>query len=105
MVVSEALSRGLPVITTANAGAADLIDEGRNGFLVPPRNAEALSERLAWCLENPWEIETMRKAALDKALQWSWTDFRWKLRSQLNESFDWDLKVELPEEYHERFAK
>ncbi len=38
-VVSEAMANGLPVITTSNAGAADLIEEGRNGFLVPPADA------------------------------------------------------------------
>ena len=42
-VVSEAMANGLPVITTYNAGAAERVDEGRNGFVVPPADALALA--------------------------------------------------------------
>src|SRR5207245_2032038 len=45
-VITEALAHGLPVITTRNAGAADMVYEGRNGFLVPAGDASSLAERL-----------------------------------------------------------
>ena len=41
MVVSEALSCGLPVITTPHTGASDLITSGQNGEVVPVRDAQA----------------------------------------------------------------
>ena len=48
-VVAEALACGLPVITTRNAGASDLIRPGENGEVVPIRNPEAIAEAvLKW---------------------------------------------------------
>lgn len=48
-VVAEALACGLPVITTPNTGASDLIQPGINGEIVPIRDAQALAEAaLKW---------------------------------------------------------
>jgi glycosyltransferase involved in cell wall biosynthesis len=79
-VVSEAMAHGLPVITTSNAGAAELVDEGRNGFVVPPADAAALAERMAWCLSHPVDVLAMRREALATARRWSWADFRHAFR-------------------------
>jgi glycosyltransferase involved in cell wall biosynthesis len=43
-VVVEALAKGLPVVTTPNAGS--IIRDGVNGLLVPIRDAEALASAL-----------------------------------------------------------
>lgn len=42
-VVAEALACGLPVITTTNVGAADLIRPGENGEVLPIRDPQALA--------------------------------------------------------------
>lgn len=48
-VVAEALACGLPVITTPNTGASDLIQSGVNGEVVPIRNARVLADAaLKW---------------------------------------------------------
>jgi glycosyltransferase involved in cell wall biosynthesis len=48
-VVAESLACGLPVITTTNTGASDLIDPGRNGEVVPIRDPKALAQAaLSW---------------------------------------------------------
>lgn len=83
MVATEALAQGLPVLTTPNAGVADLIVEGENGFLVPPADAEALAARLHWCLANPSSLFAMRPAALHSAAHRAWVDFRADLRRAL----------------------
>jgi glycosyltransferase involved in cell wall biosynthesis len=83
MVVTEALAHGLPVITTCNAGAADLIDEGRNGFIVDPRDTSGLADRLDWCCRNPGKLADMRKEALRTAQNWQWSDFRNQLKEQI----------------------
>jgi glycosyltransferase involved in cell wall biosynthesis len=47
--VTEGLACGLPVITTPNTGASDVIVPGRNGEIVPIRNPEAIAEAaLKW---------------------------------------------------------
>lgn len=45
-VVAEAMGCGVPVIVTSNTGAADLVVEGVNGYVVPPGDADAIADRL-----------------------------------------------------------
>ena len=48
LVVNEAMSCGLPVIVTRVAGcAADLVKDGWNGFVVPPRDPSQLAAPMA----------------------------------------------------------
>jgi glycosyltransferase involved in cell wall biosynthesis len=83
-VVAEALANGLPVITTTNAGAADLIEEGRNGFIVSPADSSALAGRIEWCLGHPADLLEMRRHATMTARRWTWTEFRAALREGLS---------------------
>jgi glycosyltransferase involved in cell wall biosynthesis len=76
MVVTEALAHGLPVITTRNTGAADLIEAGRNGWVIGAGDVEALAERLQHCIERPAELEAMREAAERSAAQRPWSVYR-----------------------------
>ena len=46
MVILEAMASGLAVIATENTAAPDLIREGRDGYLVPIRDAESIANRL-----------------------------------------------------------
>lgn len=75
-VVADALASGLPVITTANAGAADRIVHGESGFVLPPADVDALASTLDWCLTHPAELHAMRVAALEAAGRWTWAHFR-----------------------------
>jgi glycosyltransferase involved in cell wall biosynthesis len=52
LVVSEAMSSGLPVIVSENTGMADLIENGREGFVVPIRDADAIADRLTFLHAN-----------------------------------------------------
>lgn len=80
MVVTEAWSQGLPVITTDRAGAADLLRSGENGFLVPAADAETLGARLAELSAAPERLSALRESALDTAARWQWSDYRAALR-------------------------
>lgn len=60
LVLNEAMSAGLPIITTSAAGAStDLINE--NGFIVPPGDAEALRHKIIEILETEGLGEKMGK--------------------------------------------
>ena len=80
MVVTESWSQGLPVITTHNAGAADLIKPGKNGLLIEPASVDALVGALDWCTSHREELCAMRTEALATATAWQWQDYRQALR-------------------------
>ena len=48
LVINEAMHAGIPVVTTDGVGAAagGLVQDGRNGFVVPERDASALGEAI-----------------------------------------------------------
>jgi glycosyltransferase involved in cell wall biosynthesis len=60
----EAMAHGLPVITTPCCG--EVVSDGVDGFIVPPRNAVALAEALHRYLAEPDLLQTQQKAALEK---------------------------------------
>jgi glycosyltransferase involved in cell wall biosynthesis len=76
MVVTEAWSRGLPVITTDRAGAADLLQSGKNGLLIRAADSAALVAVVEWCHSHRPQLRAMREAALDTAARWQWSDYR-----------------------------
>lgn len=83
MVVTEAFAQGLPVITTSQAGASDLVRHGVNGLIVPAGDAQALAETLEWCRTHRSELQNMRQAALETAAKWQWADYRRLLVTQI----------------------
>jgi len=76
MVVTEAWSSGLPVVTTPSAGAADLLRPGENGTLVRPGDPGAIAEAIEWCLSHRPQLRSMRESALSTAENWQWADYR-----------------------------
>lgn len=76
LVVTEALACGLPVIVTPNVGAADLIRDGRNGFIVPVRSAESIAECLHRLSCNREELCEMSRHAQTTASERGWETYR-----------------------------
>ncbi len=50
--ILEAMAMGKPIVTTNNVGCKDTVEEGKNGFLVPVKNAVALSDRIERLIKN-----------------------------------------------------
>lgn len=71
LVISEALASGLPVITTAVAGAAEIIEEGKEGFIL--EQPDAVNELVYFIkrLLNNEVRKKMSEEARGKALQYS----------------------------------
>jgi len=64
----EAMSTALPIVATRISGTENLIADGKNGILVPPKNVKALEEALVEVLKNPNASlgENARKRILEK---------------------------------------
>lgn len=55
MALLEAMSCGLPVVTTPVGGIPEVVQSGKNGILVAPQDIDALEQALATLLESPLE--------------------------------------------------
>ena len=70
--VGEAMGHGTPVIVTEGAGSADMVTDGKDGFIIPIRNPQAITDRIRYFYDNPSEIKRMGNNARLKAEQFSW---------------------------------
>jgi glycosyltransferase involved in cell wall biosynthesis len=71
----EAMACRCPVVSTRVGGPIDIIEPGRNGYLVPVGDAEALADRLVdvLCLDDArWRA--MSDAAFATASRYTWDD-------------------------------
>jgi starch synthase len=66
LVQAQAMSCGCPVIGTVATGAEDLFTDGIEGFIVAPRDSQAIADRLQWLADNPDERMSMSEASLCK---------------------------------------
>jgi len=68
-VYLEAMACGLPVIGCNGSGIDEVVDSGRNGILVPPKDAKSLEEALFCILNNKKILTEMGEAARAYVLQ------------------------------------
>ncbi|MEI9984090.1 MAG: glycosyltransferase [Aliidongia sp.] len=66
-VVAEALACGAPVITASGGGVLELIDHGRTGLAVPPREPARLADAIALLLDRPAFRAELGAAAAEAA--------------------------------------
>ncbi len=69
LTVAEAMSSGAVVVGTDLPALRDLIDHERTGFIVPPRNARELGERIVSILEMKSGLPVMRRRARDHVVR------------------------------------
>ena len=75
-VLLESLACGLPVLSTTHTAAPDLIESGRQGFVVAPRRPELLAAHMEWALTHRADLFAMRAEARALAEQFTWARFR-----------------------------
>jgi glycosyltransferase involved in cell wall biosynthesis len=76
VVITEALSFGLPVIASETSGAADIITSGEEGLLYPFGDDAKLCAALDYVLTHPKEAAAMGQAAYRRAQLWTWQHYR-----------------------------
>lgn len=73
--ILEAMACRTPIVSTSIGGAIDLIEPGRNGYIVPVGDAAGLAKALVEVIslpESQWQ--SLSEAAYSKATCYSWDD-------------------------------
>lgn len=89
-VLIEAMSYGVPVVSTDTEGGSEIVRDGITGFIVPKRNPEEMARRIVYLLSHPAEAERMGMAAREdvrsrydaRRLRQEWVDFWFQVASQ-----------------------
>lgn len=72
IVLIEAMSQGLPIVATDVQNIPRLVRQGVNGFLVAPRNAGQLVEKILRMFENKDEAAAMGRQNKIDAMHFEW---------------------------------
>jgi len=76
--VIEAMSLGLPVVSTNVGGIPFLIEHGKDGLIVPPNNEEAFVFAIKQLLNYPIASQTLAFNARKKVEQFDWRVIKYK---------------------------
>ncbi|MFC7677997.1 glycosyltransferase family 4 protein [Paenibacillus sp. GCM10028914] len=86
LVNVEAMATGIPVIASSAGGIPEIVNNGANGFLIPPGNLSAgLIERINELLENEdlrLQMGMAARESVRKHFRWDHTAERWALLMQ-----------------------
>lgn len=88
LVILEAMAAKTPVISTRAGGVTSLIKDGHNGYLVRPRNAQAIADKVNYLLEH----DELRKKMGERA------------HSNVAEKFTWEHIAERFERIYEKYS-
>jgi glycosyltransferase involved in cell wall biosynthesis len=69
VVLMEAMASGLPVVSSQLSGIPELVEDGRSGFLLPPRDATGLAEALQKLHDDPELRFNMGRTGREKVLR------------------------------------
>jgi glycosyltransferase involved in cell wall biosynthesis len=86
VVTYEALACGLPSVVTPSAGS--VVRDGVEGFVVPPRDVQALAERMERLGADPALRTRMACAARARALEYDWPRYHAALADLVEQLMD-----------------
>jgi glycosyltransferase involved in cell wall biosynthesis len=69
VVYMEAMSAGVPTVGTAAGGVAEIITNGVDGVLVPPKSPDALADALEQLARDPQRRESLGKAGRESIIR------------------------------------
>lgn len=73
--ITEAISCGLPIISSNCCGHSTLVKEEENGFTYNPFDIDKLLEKIIWFIDNPSQIKLMGKKSRKVAMSIKPDDF------------------------------
>jgi phosphatidylinositol alpha-mannosyltransferase len=103
IVLLEAMAAGAPIVASAIPGYRDVVEHGQQGFLVEPKNSDALADAMYRLLTNPELRASMRRAGQSKARRYDWP----RIGSQVLEYYEEVLerRAAAPQVQRVRFAR
>lgn len=72
IVLLEAMAAGLPIVASDIEGYRDVVTNGQEGVLVPPRNERELADAICRLLQNRDTANEMGRRGLETVAQYSW---------------------------------
>jgi glycosyltransferase involved in cell wall biosynthesis len=88
MVLVEAMAAGLPVVASSIGGYRDVVREGVDGLLVPPKDPVALGRAVARILDDGALAERLRAAGRARARTFDWTNVAPRLEAIYEDAVD-----------------
>jgi glycosyltransferase involved in cell wall biosynthesis len=70
--ILEAMASGVSVVATDIPGNRDLIRDGENGLLVPPKDAGSLANAIRSLLQDPARRRRLAAAGVNTARKYGW---------------------------------
>ena len=84
LVGIEAMACGLPVICTYNTGLSDVVENGKNGFLLPYGDKNELQSKIKWCADHRETIFMMGENARQTAKEYTWERYERNVVNKIN---------------------
>ena len=81
MVQLQALACGVPVISTKNSGAEDIIQDGVNGLIIQPFSVNDIKNKIIYFIENKDLISKYSNKAIESSKKFTWEIYSKKLMS------------------------
>ena len=84
LVITEAMSQGIPVITTDRTAGPDIIENNKDGWIVPAGSSKAIKEVFTKILKTPEIVEKFGIAAQRKAQTRPWSVYGQEMADALS---------------------
>jgi glycosyltransferase involved in cell wall biosynthesis len=87
-VLAEGRACGLPAIGINRLGPAEIIDDGRTGWLVEPDDVDQVTDAIVAVLDDdPERLRRGRAARLSATERWSWPTLARRMAHALDEAY------------------
>jgi glycosyltransferase involved in cell wall biosynthesis len=86
LTIIEAMAAGLPVVCLDGKGNRDIIEDGKNGFMIYENNPEIFAEKIIELIQSKELYESMSKYAIEFAKKYDIKEYVDKLLKIYNEA-------------------
>lgn len=84
LVITEAMSQGVPVITTDRTAGPDIINNGQDGWIVPAGSSKVIQQVFTKVLQSPEMLQQFGIAAQKKAQTRPWSVYGQEMAEALS---------------------